>query len=269
MIWCRNIKPCFTRENLCKSRIPRCLPQWLTCCQVYPNYSNSFKINWLIFRSQGRLKASLGQRLNHCWIEKTAAARADAVISHVLLLASLINKGLDLRLGLNNHLININYHQKIYLYCLFPIIHLINDEVVYSGIWRNIFVFRTAKLQPCSCMELWKIYRLFCRNCRFFCPKTCLKMTWILQNILKINRIKLQIHICEVLSDFEDNHQPSRGAIMIDLPPCHCYYFGCDYLSLTIVMLLPALCALNCGAYWHCTVAIPEVNCPGLVTHTS
>ena len=35
------------------------------------------------------------------------------------------------------------------------------------------------------------------------------------------------------------------------------------------VMLLPALWALSCGAYWHWMVAMPEVNSPGLVTHTS
>ena len=40
------------------------------------------------------------------------------------------------------------------------------------------------------------------------------------------------------------------------------------YLA-SVVMRLPALCALSCGAYWHCTVAMPEVNSPGLVTHTS
>ena len=32
---------------------------------------------------------------------------------------------------------------------------------------------------------------------------------------------------------------------------------------------LPALWALNCGAYWHWMVAMPEVNSPGLVTQTS
>ena len=47
-----------------------------------------------------------------------------------------------------------------------------------------------------------------------------------------------------------------------------CFLFGKDYFSLT-VMLLPALWALNCGAYWHWMVAMPEVNSPGLVTHTS
>ena len=39
--------------------------------------------------------------------------------------------------------------------------------------------------------------------------------------------------------------------------------------SLSTVIVLPALWALNCGAYWHWMVAMPEVNSPGLVTQTS
>ena len=43
---------------------------------------------------------------------------------------------------------------------------------------------------------------------------------------------------------------------------------GKNYFS-SMVMVLPELWALNCGAYWHWMVAMPEVNSPGLVTHTS
>jgi len=49
--------------------------------------------------------------------KKTAPAHADAVILMFLLLA--FYRVIEFKVGLNNHLININYHQKILFFAYY------------------------------------------------------------------------------------------------------------------------------------------------------
>ena len=83
---------------------------------------------------------------------------------------------------------------------------------------------------------------------------------------LKINYVKLQktkSHkmLC-LVTKLATTHTPWMCVVTI-LRQVFSGYFA------STVIDLPALWALNCGAYWHWMVAMPEVNSPGLVTHTS
>ena len=109
--------------------------------------------------------------------QKTAAARAGAVI--LMFLIACVNCGLGLRSGLNNHLININYHQKIFISVLSIQSSNINQPIHYPDMtFGNIchsFLFLRCKSTPTPWFVLEKNYKSFVRivvfltkNLRFF-----------------------------------------------------------------------------------------------------
>ena len=79
----------------------------------------------------------------------------------------------------------------------------------------------------------------------------------------------MQIRVIEIKSQKSNIFIKNRvGNLMIPDPNCGKISLIWHYFA-SVIMVLPALWAVNCGAYWHWMVAMPEVNSPGLVTHTS